>query len=147
MVHPVSHAVHGKQSRAPSNQVALVPGGRLKLMDVMVPSWSELEKLQAQKQMHAEVMAQQYWECLGLRMPSFDVCKGSERKLCCTCRRVESIGCRLWASILWILKILHDPRYLIPWEVWYCSIGSCRILSIHRSSISSKAEARSLETE
>ena len=32
----------------------------------------------------------------------------------------------------WILKILHDPRYLIPWEFWYYSIlKSCRIFSIN----------------
>ena len=33
----------------------------------------------------------------------------------------------------WILKILHDPEDLIPWELWYYSIlGSCRIFSINR---------------
>ena len=32
--------------------------------------------------------------------------------------------------IRWILKILHDPMYLIPWELWYYSIlRSCRIFS------------------
>ena len=30
-------------------------------------------------------------------------------------------------------KILHDLKYLVPWELWYSSIlGSCRILSINR---------------
>ena len=30
-----------------------------------------------------------------------------------------------------ILKILHDPKYLIPWEFRYHSIlGLCRIFSI-----------------
>ena len=24
-------------------------------------------------------------------------------------------------QLQWRLKILHDPKYLIPWEVWYCS--------------------------
>ena len=32
----------------------------------------------------------------------------------------------------WILKILHDPKYPIPWEYWYYSIlRSCRIFSIN----------------
>ena len=30
-------------------------------------------------------------------------------------------------EIRWILKILHDPRYLIPWELWdYSTFRSCR---------------------
>ena len=29
----------------------------------------------------------------------------------------------------WILEILHDPDYFVPWELWDCSIlRSCRIL-------------------
>ena len=40
-------------------------------------------------------------------------------------------------SMRWILKILHDPKYLIHWELWYYSIlRSCRILSINSSGIS-----------
>ena len=32
----------------------------------------------------------------------------------------------------WILKILHDPCYIIPWELWCLSIiRSCRIFSIN----------------
>ena len=32
----------------------------------------------------------------------------------------------------WILKILHDPNFLIPWELWfYCVLRSCRIYSIN----------------
>ena len=34
----------------------------------------------------------------------------------------------LGTPVRWILKILHDPKYLIPWELRYYSIGSCRIL-------------------
>ena len=38
--------------------------------------------------------------------------------------------------IRWIRKILHDLRYLKPWELWYYSIlRSCRILSINSSNI------------
>ena len=34
-------------------------------------------------------------------------------------------------QVLWILKILHDPKYLIHWELWYYSIlMSCRIFNI-----------------
>ena len=22
-------------------------------------------------------------------------------------------------TLQWILEILHDPKYLIPWELWY----------------------------
>ena len=34
----------------------------------------------------------------------------------------------------WRLKMLHDPKYLIPWEFWYYSIlRSCRIFSINSS--------------
>ena len=32
----------------------------------------------------------------------------------------------------WILEILHDPRYLMPWEFWeYGTFRSCRIFSIN----------------
>ena len=32
----------------------------------------------------------------------------------------------------WILKILHDLKYLIHWELWYYGkLGSCRIVSIN----------------
>ena len=31
-----------------------------------------------------------------------------------------------------ILKLLHDPKYLIPWEFWASSmIGSCRTFRIN----------------
>ena len=31
-----------------------------------------------------------------------------------------------------MLKILHDPKYLIPWELWdYSRLRSCRIFSIN----------------
>ena len=31
-----------------------------------------------------------------------------------------------------ILEILHDPKYLIPWEKWdYSILGSCKIFSIN----------------
>ena len=31
--------------------------------------------------------------------------------------------------IRWILNLLHDAKYIIPWEAWYYSIvRSCRIL-------------------
>ena len=30
--------------------------------------------------------------------------------------------CDLWIVIRWILQILHDHKYLTPWELWYCSI-------------------------
>ena len=38
-------------------------------------------------------------------------------------------------GLRWILKILHDPRYLAPREEWYYSsiLGSCRIFSINSS--------------
>ena len=46
--------------------------------------------------------------------------------------------------IRWILKNLHYPRYLIPWEVWYYSIlRSCRIFSIN--SINGPEACRALE--
>ena len=35
-------------------------------------------------------------------------------------------------EVRWVLKILHDPKYLITWESWYYSIvRSCRIFSIN----------------
>ena len=48
-------------------------------------------------------------------------------------RGMDSQLIRCFEFILrWILKILHDPKDLLPWELWYYSIlGSCRIFSIH----------------
>ena len=41
---------------------------------------------------------------------------------------------RLPGLLRWILKILHDPKYHIPWELQYYSIlRSCRIFSINSS--------------
>ena len=45
--------------------------------------------------------------------------------------RNKSMG--LW-PIRWILKILHDPKFLIRWELWYYGIvRSCRIVNINSS--------------
>ena len=42
---------------------------------------------------------------------------------------------------MWILKILHDPRYLIAWELWYYIIlRSCRILLVAGSCAASVRE-------
>ena len=47
-----------------------------------------------------------------------------------TCNSSRSIVA--WYSLRWIVKILHDPRYLTPWESWHYSVlGSCRIFSIN----------------
>ena len=43
-------------------------------------------------------------------------------------------------NIWWIVKILHDPEYLIPWELYYYSIlRSCRIFSINSIEIPNNA--------
>ena len=35
------------------------------------------------------------------------------------------------ASIRWILKLLHDPQYLTPWELgYYSALRSCRVFCI-----------------
>ena len=48
-------------------------------------------------------------------------------------KKMETIILGFVGTIIrWILKILHDPKNLIPWERWYYSIlGSCRIFSIN----------------
>ena len=45
----------------------------------------------------------------------------------------------------WIITILHDPRYLIPWELGdYSTFRSCRILSINsRNSTRARVEIHS----
>ena len=51
-------------------------------------------------------------------------------------RRSASAGSSLAGRTIlrWILKILHYPRYHIPWELWYYSIPrSCRTISINSS--------------
>ena len=46
-------------------------------------------------------------------------------------RASEDVWC-----IRWILKILHDLKYLIPWELWYYSIlMSSRIFYINSSKL------------
>ena len=57
-------------------------------------------------------------------------------------------------EVRWIPKILHDPQYLIPWELWYYSIlGSCRLSYINsgdskrlgcREALTSRASTPSL---
>ena len=53
----------------------------------------------------------------------------------------------------WILKIMHDRSYFIPWGLWYnCILTSCGIFSINRmtrmtieisnSHLTAKAEGR-----
>ena len=43
----------------------------------------------------------------------------------------------VWAHLRGRLKILHDPKYLIHWELGYYSIlRSCRIFSINSISLS-----------
>ena len=49
---------------------------------------------------------------------------------------LEFLGLGFWGLgggvLRWILKCLQDPKYLIPWELWYYSIlRSCRIFSIN----------------
>ena len=37
-----------------------------------------------------------------------------------------------WGSLRWILKNLHDPTHLVPWELWcYSILRTCRIFSIN----------------
>ena len=69
----------------------------------------------------------------------------SPSEVYCTtsCRDAQTVsGLGTWDSgwfkkgklilIRWILKILHDPKYLTSWELWYYSIlGACRIFSIN----------------
>ena len=53
------------------------------------------------------------------------------RSLGVAVKELESSYCNA-RHLRWILKILHDPKYLIPWEVWYHNIqGSCRIYGIN----------------
>ena len=45
-----------------------------------------------------------------------------------------STGWLVGYEILWIIEILHDPKYLIPWEDWdYSILKSCRIFNINNS--------------
>ena len=41
-----------------------------------------------------------------------------------------SLGIQVYKS-RWILKILHDPGPLKPWELWHSKFRSCRILNIN----------------
>ena len=43
-------------------------------------------------------------------------------------RKTTQKPCSHIRLLRWILKILHDPKYLLPWELSYSSIlRSCRI--------------------
>ena len=54
-----------------------------------------------------------------------------------------SQGYDIALKVRWILKILHDPKYLIPWELWdYGRLRSCRIFSIDSRRCVLEAPAR-----
>ena len=47
-------------------------------------------------------------------------------------------------QLQWKLKVLHDPKYVIPREVWYCSMfRSFRISSINRRNSCSNTNTNS----
>ena len=57
--------------------------------------------------------------------------QGKSKKSARKIYRQEGTSCIL-VILRWILKNLHDPMYLIYWELWYSSIlGSYRIFSIN----------------
>ena len=65
--------------------------------------------------------------------------------------KVLKLGSNNYETLLCILRTLHDPKYLKPWESWYYSmLGSCRMAFILRrsrllSSYSSRMPIRGTE--
>ena len=86
----------------------------------------------------------------GTQSENFRGCPAQDPENQCCARRLteaKQAGRRIWeieqmVKLRWILRILHDPRYLIPWEFWcYSILESCRILRINRM-LSTREERR-----
>ena len=91
------------------------------------------------------------YSCFGIcfyggpgRGPRVQIMKPSNRKpqLAPGTRNYKP-GSETSSKLRWILKVLHDPKYTILWELWYYSIlRSCRILVSTIVSIISGATPR-----